>query len=78
MSIIKQEKAEVVIIVIVSLQIFVGLVSLNSFELSRELEDDESYEIIGAVKLMDGLFLGDAICAEVLWLIEPVLGYRVS
>ncbi len=23
-------------------------------------------EIVGAVKLMDGLFLGDAICAEVI------------
>jgi hypothetical protein len=28
-------------------------------------DEDEGVEIIGAVKLMDGLFLGDAICAEV-------------
>ena len=29
------------------------------------LEDEETIEIVGAVKLMDGLFLGDVICAEV-------------
>ena len=28
-------------------------------------QDEESIDIVGAVKLMDGLFLGDAICAEV-------------
>jgi hypothetical protein len=29
-------------------------------------EDDDGLEIVGAVKLMDGLFIGDAICAEVI------------
>ena len=28
-------------------------------------EEDDMIEIIGAVKLMDGLFIGDGICAEV-------------
>ena len=28
-------------------------------------EDEETVEIVGACKLMDGFFLGDAICAEV-------------
>jgi hypothetical protein len=29
-------------------------------------EEEETVEIVGACKLMDGFFLGDAICAEVL------------
>ena len=37
----------------------------NAKEQQYEDEDEESIEIVGAVKLMDGLFLGDAICAEV-------------
>jgi hypothetical protein len=28
-------------------------------------DEEDGVEIVGAVKLMDGLFLGDAICAEV-------------
>ncbi len=28
-------------------------------------EEEETVEIVGACKLMDGFFLGDAICAEV-------------
>lgn len=32
----------------------------------REEEDEENMiDIVGAVKLMDGIFLGDAICSEV-------------
>ena len=30
-------------------------------------EEEETVEIVGACKLMDGFFLGDAICAEVLY-----------
>ena len=32
--------------------------------------EEDPLDIIGAVKLMDGLFLGDAICADVL-LLKP-------
>jgi hypothetical protein len=30
-----------------------------------ENTEEETVEIVGACKLMDGFFLGDAICAEV-------------
>ena len=30
-----------------------------------ESTEEETVEIVGACKLMDGFFLGDAICAEV-------------
>ena len=43
-------------------------------------EDEESMiDIVGAVKLMDGIFLGDAICSEVS-LSQTYLfkGHRVS
>ena len=30
-----------------------------------ENSEEETVEIVGACKLMDGFFLGDAICAEV-------------
>ena len=42
--------------------------------------EEDPLDIIGAVKLMDGLFLGDAICADVI-LLKPYcswcLGLRV-
>ena len=37
----------------------------NSYFLTMIMRDNRTVEIVGAVKLMDGLFLGDAICAEV-------------
>ena len=44
---------------------------LNDPELAENAgkEEEETVEIVGACKLMDGFFLGDAICAEVFsWL----------
>jgi hypothetical protein len=40
---------------------------LNDPELAENAgkEEEETVEIVGACKLMDGFFLGDAICAEV-------------
>jgi len=40
---------------------------LNDPELAETVgkEEEETVEIVGACKLMDGFFLGDAICAEV-------------
>jgi hypothetical protein len=32
---------------------------------AAENSEEETVEIVGACKLMDGFFLGDAICAEV-------------
>ena len=37
---------------------------------------EETVEIVGACKLMDGFFLGDAICAEVKDCIKTLIGLR--
>ena len=44
-----------------------GIITDNSekADLGQNSSEEETVEIVGACKLMDGFFLGDAICAEV-------------
>jgi hypothetical protein len=39
--------------------------SKTNDESGQSTNGEETVEIVGACKLMDGFFLGDAICAEV-------------
>ena len=42
---------------------------INSQPMSPMHAEEEQIDFVGAVKLMDGVFLGDAICSDVINLI---------